>query len=165
MLAKDKMPFSTVEKEGFNTFIKYAIPLYKIPDRKTITSLMGGKNDVLSNMIKDELSAVKNIAITTDIWKDTLNAKSFLGVTTHFIRGDEYKSIVIGVIALSSNHTAEYIKDWLLQTVREWKISLESIVVIVSDNRIDNYLFYGPQKTTLIDFEHLLGIQILREEF
>ncbi|KMQ85153.1 zinc finger bed domain-containing protein 1-like protein [Lasius niger] len=118
MLAKDEMPYSTVEKEGFNTFVRYAIPLYKIPDRKTIISLIEGKYDVLSNMIKHELSTIKNIALTTDIWTDQLNTKSFLRVTSHFIRGDEYKSIVIGVTAFSNNHTVNYIKDWLLKTVK-----------------------------------------------
>ncbi|XP_066600045.1 zinc finger BED domain-containing protein 4-like [Prorops nasuta] len=40
MLAKDLLPYRTVEKEGFLLFTKSLAPLYKVPCRKTITNLM-----------------------------------------------------------------------------------------------------------------------------
>lgn len=52
MLAKDFMPFKTVEKEGFKLFLNCAAPFYKIPSRNIITKLMEEKYEVLSAITK-----------------------------------------------------------------------------------------------------------------
>nr|XP_012227644.1 PREDICTED: uncharacterized protein LOC105675227 [Linepithema humile] len=49
MIAKDNLPFATVEKQGFKTFMKIVAPLYKIPSRKKITSLIEEKYEFLSD--------------------------------------------------------------------------------------------------------------------
>jgi len=51
MIAKDNLPFATVEKEGFRTFMKIIAPLYKIPNRKKITSLVEEKYQFLSGFL------------------------------------------------------------------------------------------------------------------
>lgn len=68
MIAKDNLPFNTVEKEGFKYFIKIAVPLYKTPGRKTITTLIEEKYVVLSNIMKVKLSSVEYLCLTTDAW-------------------------------------------------------------------------------------------------
>ncbi|XP_029672945.1 zinc finger BED domain-containing protein 1-like, partial [Formica exsecta] len=93
MIAKDNLPFAIVEKEGFKTFMRIVAPLYKIPSRKKITSLVEEKYEFLSGMIKTQFSNIKNLCLTTDIWTDTLNTKSFLGLTAHFILKETYKSV------------------------------------------------------------------------
>lgn len=37
MIAKDKLPLSFVENEGFTTFVKKLKPLYVVPSRRTVT--------------------------------------------------------------------------------------------------------------------------------
>lgn len=133
MIAKDYLPFSTVEKEGFQTFMKTVAPLYKIPSRKKITSLIEERYEFLSDMIKTRFSNIKNLCITTDIWTDTLNTKSFLGFTAHYISKEIYESVIIGVTELNDRHTSENIKMWLLNMIHEWNINIKNIVV-VSDN-------------------------------
>ncbi|OXU20281.1 hypothetical protein TSAR_005908, partial [Trichomalopsis sarcophagae] len=121
MIAKDKMPYNTVEKEGFTTFVKYKAPLYKIPSRLTTTKLMKNQHD--------------SISLTADIWTVTLNNQSYLGVTSHYIYDDRYKSIVLCVTELAQQHyTACNIRTWLLDITKEWRINKESIMAIVSDN-------------------------------
>lgn len=134
MIAKDNMPFSTVENEGFLTFMKTVVPLYTIPSRRTVTRLLEGKYDLLSSMVKVQLSEIKDVSLTTDIWMDSLNTKSFLGVTSHFILNDEHKSVTIGVTELKERHTSDYITSWLLEITKDWNISKENIIVCVSDN-------------------------------
>ncbi|OXU19649.1 hypothetical protein TSAR_000963 [Trichomalopsis sarcophagae] len=134
MIAKDKIPYSTVENEGFETFVKYVAPLFKVPSRLTVTRLMQNKYDVLSEIIKTELSTVQSISLTADIWTDTLNNKSYIGVTYHYIFGNKHKSIMIGVTELTDHHTADNIKSWLLTIVQDWHINMDSIVAFVSDN-------------------------------
>lgn len=134
MIAKDNLPFATVEKEGFKTFMKTIAPLYKIPSRKKITSLIEEKYEFLSSMIKTQFLNIKNLCLTTDIWTDTINTKSFLGITAHYILKETYKSVTIGVIELNDRHTSDNIKLWLLNIICEWNIDKENIIVVVSDN-------------------------------
>lgn len=119
MIAKDHLPFNTVEKEDFQYMMKTIIPLYKIPGRKTITNLMEEKYELLSNIIKARLSTVDYLCLTTDVWTDTLNTKSYLGLTAHFIVQGKLSSLVIGVTELSERHTSDYLGQWLLQICTE----------------------------------------------
>ncbi|XP_066583331.1 E3 SUMO-protein ligase ZBED1-like [Prorops nasuta] len=134
MIAKDNMSFSTVEKEGFTTFVKTIAPLYKIPCRATITRLMEEKYQVLSSNIKSLLSNTKYMSLTTDIWTDPLNVKSFLGLTAHFIHEDKHKTVTIGVTELCDRHSSNNIQMWLLDVTEKWKIKQESVVTVVCDN-------------------------------
>ncbi|XP_077263673.1 E3 SUMO-protein ligase ZBED1-like isoform X2 [Temnothorax americanus] len=134
MIAKDNLPFRTVEKEGFKIYTNALLPLYKIPSRKTITYLMEQKYDLLSSMMKTQLSQVQYLSLTTDIWTESLNMKSFLGLTAHFLVDEHHKSVTIGVVEMTERHQSEYLKNWLLSLIDKWNIHMESIVVVVSDN-------------------------------
>ncbi|KYN21735.1 hypothetical protein ALC57_05886, partial [Trachymyrmex cornetzi] len=81
MLAKDNMPFSTVEKEGFYTLMKTLVPLYKIPCRKTITRCLEEKYEILSRLIKNQL-ATKYVSLTTDISTEKTAIKSLTIIAT-----------------------------------------------------------------------------------
>lgn len=78
MICKDNLPLNTTEKEGFIYFMRGIEPLYKIPGRKLITSMIDDKYDLLSKIIKEKMSKISSLTITTDVWTDTLNTKSFL---------------------------------------------------------------------------------------
>lgn len=134
MIAKDNLSFHTVEKEGFIAFMKTIAPMYKLPSRKSVTTLMKEKYEALSNIIKNQFSAIEHLSLTTDIWTDTLNVKSFLGVTSHFIFNNKHKSITVGVTELDERHTSQYLETWLIKIVEDWKINKDSIVVVVSDS-------------------------------
>lgn len=134
MIAKDNQPFQIVEDEGFQHFVKTAIPLYKVPDRKSITRLMEEKYELLSMVIKSKLSAVDAITLTSDVWTDTLNTRSYLGMTAHFISEDKLQSVMLGVTPLEERHTADYLSEWLLNTCTQWKIATEKVVAVVTDN-------------------------------
>ncbi|XP_036149072.1 uncharacterized protein LOC118647741 [Monomorium pharaonis] len=134
MIAKDNLPFATVEKEGFRNLMHTIIPLYKIPSRKTITTLIEEKYMMLSTIIKERLSLIENITLTADVWTDTLNTKSYLGVTGHYAWEDTMKSVTISVTELTQRHTAEYLGKWLFKICNEWGIKTDTITVIVTDN-------------------------------
>lgn len=84
MIEKDNLLLSTVEKQGFLTFMKCVAPLYSLPSQKKITKLIEEKYLFLFNFVRTQLSETKYIALTTDIWTDTLNTKSYIGVTAHY---------------------------------------------------------------------------------
>ncbi|OXU21973.1 hypothetical protein TSAR_011795 [Trichomalopsis sarcophagae] len=84
-IAKNNVPFDVVETEGFKVLMHKAVPLYKVPGRKTITRLTEEKYEVLSSIIKEELAAAQDICLTTDVWTETGNTRSFLGLTAHYL--------------------------------------------------------------------------------
>lgn len=134
MICKDNLPLNTSEKDGFKFFIKCVEPLYKVPSKKTITRLIDEKYHFLSNIIKKEILEVKALTITTDIWTETMNTNSFLGLTCHYIRDCKLKSITVGVTELTEPHKAEYLGTTLKNICDVWNISLHKVIAVVTDN-------------------------------
>jgi zinc finger BED domain-containing protein 1 (E3 SUMO-protein ligase ZBED1) len=135
MLAKDNLPFSTVEAEGFKTFMATCVPLYKIPSRRTVTKLVDDKYDVLAAKFKSSIANVKNFVLTTDAWTETMTTRSYLGVTCHFLNGSvDMSAGVLGVYELNSSHTADYLASVLVASCQEWGIKLDDVVAVVTDN-------------------------------
>ncbi|CAH1104399.1 unnamed protein product [Psylliodes chrysocephalus] len=134
MITKDNLPLNTTEKVGFKYFVQTTTPLYTIPGRKSVTALIDDKYDVLVRCLKSKISNINHFNLTTDIWTETMNTKSFLGITCHYIDEDKLKSIVIAVYELSSNHTAEYITDIIKKVCESWDICINKISAVVTDN-------------------------------
>ncbi|KAL4126633.1 hypothetical protein QTP88_010845 [Uroleucon formosanum] len=125
MIVKDNMPLSFTEKDGFMHFMKIVLPLYKVPSRKTFTTLLSLKYDVLSASVKSKLSLT-----------DTINTKSFLGITGHCLSLCKLKleSISLGVLELDERHTSVNIADWLNDALNTWGINKSQIFLVVTDN-------------------------------
>ncbi|CAH1114843.1 unnamed protein product [Psylliodes chrysocephalus] len=112
MLAKDTLPLNTVEKEGFKNLMKVTVPLYKIPGRSKMTNMVDEKYNILSYKMKEIIKNVTNISLSTDVWTDTLNTRSFLGLTCHFIHGNDLKSVSIGVTELNQKNCCCSDRQW-----------------------------------------------------
>ncbi|XP_063931833.1 zinc finger BED domain-containing protein 4-like [Zophobas morio] len=134
MITVDHLPLSFTERKGFQYFKKVALPLYKAPGRSTITRQVDEKYTVLSSKIKDKFKLVDNFCLTTDAWTDSLNNRSFLGLTVHYLQETELKSITIGVFLLENKHTYDYIGTTLLHCCHEWNISKDKITAVITDN-------------------------------
>lgn len=154
MIAKDNMPLSTTEKLGFKFFMNKALSLYKIPSRKSITNLMKSKYEVLSSLVKSKLSLIEYLTITADIWTDTINTKSFLGVTVHFLNLSKLnlENVTIGVLELGECHTSSNICDWFDNILKDWGIKKHQIVTVVTDSG-ENIM--SAVKTTFGNEKHL----------
>ncbi|XP_070167962.1 E3 SUMO-protein ligase ZBED1-like [Polyergus mexicanus] len=75
----------------------------------TVTQIIDVKYDLLSLKIKEKIKEINAMSLTTDIWTDTLNTKSYLGLTGHFIDEEKLQSITFGVTELEERHNAEYL--------------------------------------------------------
>lgn len=122
MVAKDNMAFASVEKDGFKYLMTTIAPLYKMPGRKTIITQMEEKYNVLSALKRKELSTIDHLTLTSDIWTDTLNIRSYLGVTAHYAVHEHLTSVTIGVTELTERHTANNISKWMSDICAEWRI-------------------------------------------
>lgn len=84
--------------------------------------------------MKVKLSSVEYLCFTTDVWTDTLNTRSYLGTTAHFVFNEKLTSIIIGVTKLNERHTSDYLGQWLLSICTEWDIQIDNVVTVVTDN-------------------------------
>ncbi|XP_046748856.1 zinc finger BED domain-containing protein 4-like [Diprion similis] len=134
VICKDSQPLTTVEREGFRELIAYVAPNYKLPCRKIFARHLDQKYEKLSGDYEDIFKTVKNITLTTDLWTDTLNTRSFLRVTAHFWKGSEIASVILGVYEFITSHTAANLQEKLRNVCQEWGITIDKISAVVTDN-------------------------------
>lgn len=70
------------------------------------------------------------------MWTDTLNTKSYIGLTGHFIDVESKKlaSVTFGVRELNDKHIAEYLGQQINSMCQEWQIHSESVMSVITDN-------------------------------
>lgn len=130
----DNRPFSTVEGKGFLQLMRVVCPLYKVPSRETIKSRIDDKYDAISNIFKTYIINAESYCMTYDIWTETMQNKSFVGVTVHFLEKSELLSGTIGVFELTESHTSAYVTEKLQDIFTEWNISIDKVSAVITDN-------------------------------
>lgn len=105
-----------------------------MPSRTTLRRWLDEKYEAISETFKTRLSTIEDITLTMDIWSDTLNMKSFLGVAAHFGIDIELFAATLGVYELNQRHTSEYMADMLIKTCQEWGKHKENLTDVVTDN-------------------------------
>ncbi|CAG9830093.1 unnamed protein product [Diabrotica balteata] len=136
MIGKDNLPHSSVEKEGFAHFMKIALPLFKVPSRKTVTEILSGKYSAAMDIIRAKFSEVTHFSLTADICTVTNTSKGFLVITAHFIDPQEHNSLetmMLGVRRLRERHTGDYICQTMNEVLDEFGIPLARVVGICTD--------------------------------
>lgn len=132
----DHKPFSVVEGKGFVKLLKDVVPLYKIPSRETIKKRIDEKYEAMSEAFKHYITGAENYCLTYDIWTETMQNKSFVGITIHFLENSKLKSGSLGVFELFERHTAEYVQRRLYDIFNEWNISIDKVTAIVTDSTV-----------------------------
>lgn len=133
-ICKDYRPFAVVEGEGFKRLIKELAPSYKIPSVTTLKNALDEKYEVTKSILKSCLLAAPHVCITFDAWTETMNEKSFLGVTVHYLKDISLKTHCLAVAELKERHTAQYICEILDRILSDWQIDKNKIVTVVTDN-------------------------------
>lgn len=168
MICRDSQPISIVDDDGFKYLLKVTAPMYKVPSRRTIDSLIDTKYEYISNLMKAELQKVPYVCLTTDIWTETHKSRSFLGITAHFISdsyidskgGFHMENVTIGAFELNERHTGENIAIEISTKCSEWGISSERVITVVTDGGANMIkaveIAYGKKHTYC--FAHLLNL-------
>ena len=165
MIAVDRQPFSVVEDRGFRNLLGILAPLYTVPCQKTITARTDEKFQVLSSNIKEKLSKIRHFSLTTDLWTDPLNTRSYIGVTVHYINYEDCRleEISLGMKELEDSHTAENLSQALTEILNEWAIKPDAVVAAVTDNASNIvkaiYNTFG-QRKHLPCFAHTLNLVV-----
>ncbi|KAL7289126.1 hypothetical protein TKK_0017072 [Trichogramma kaykai] len=135
------LPVSTVDKPSFRDYSKCLNSNYTPPGRKKMTELLEKKYLYLSEKLKKTLAELPALSLTTDIWTDSLNTKNYLGLTVHYIQGNDLKTAIIGVQELDKSHTSENIQFWIESllkngTQRIHKLWQQSQMVLLISNQL-----------------------------
>lgn len=141
MICRDSQPISIVDDEGFKYLLKVTAPLYKVPSRRTIDTLLDSKYDYVSGLVKSQLAKVSFVCLTTDIWTETHRTKSFLGITAHFISDSfiepttdlQLQNVTIGAFELTERHTGEHLATVLSSKCTQWNIEQDKVITVVTD--------------------------------
>ncbi|CAN0881691.1 Putative AC transposase [Linum grandiflorum] len=151
MIVLDELPFSFVEKEGFNGVMKEASPLFKMPSRKTIRAdclrlFLDGKES-LKMFFKSK--CVGRVSITTDCWTSVQNF-NYICITAHFVGVDWklYKKI-INFRRIFSHKGADIAKI-VATCLEEWQLTKISAITV--DNASANDAAIETLKKTMIDW-------------
>ncbi|KAG8234167.1 hypothetical protein J437_LFUL013469 [Ladona fulva] len=144
MICKDNFPLNIVEGKGFLKLMKSVVPHFKVPSRKTIRKLINCKYEVESEKMKNEIKATENYSLTTDIWTESGNTISYLGLTVHYLKNGSFKAGILVISELRSNHTAEYLRNVIQGLCKEWYIDLNKVVSVVTDNGMKD--LFGEEK-------------------
>ncbi len=88
MVLIDMLPFSCVEKEGFQHFVSVLRPAYGLPSRGKLTELIEAQyNERRLQLMSFCRNQGKYVSYTTDLWKSA--AKDYyISVALHFIDDD-----------------------------------------------------------------------------
>lgn len=84
MIVKDGQPFSIVEDEGFQNFIKILDPSYSIPSCKTVKAMVAARYTVTKEKALAEIKQTSGVSLTADMWT-SVNMDAYLGVTCHYV--------------------------------------------------------------------------------
>lgn len=134
MIVKDNLPIDHVHGEGFKLMMKNLAPHYLVPDRKTIRRKIDTLYNRMIELKREEIANVKNISMTFDLWKDTHNQSSYLGITGHYIKDWEICSVLLSCFIMTERHTSENICKSLNEVLKFWNIDSNKVVACVTDN-------------------------------
>uniref|UniRef100_A0A3B5A3U7 BED-type domain-containing protein n=1 Tax=Stegastes partitus TaxID=144197 RepID=A0A3B5A3U7_9TELE len=134
MMVTDMRPLSMVEDEGFQKMISTFNPKYALPSRAHFAKMMEKKYEDIKGKLKNTLTEIDGIALTTDIWT-SVAAEAYLGVTCHFL-GEDWgmKSHSLTTMPLEERHSAENIADGIKDVIAKFDIPPEKIKAVVHDN-------------------------------
>lgn len=88
----EKLPtFCCRRRKRIYRLIKELRPSYEIHSITTIKNTFDGKYKDTKSILKNCLLAKSHLSVTFDGWTETMNEKSFFGVTVHYLENISLK--------------------------------------------------------------------------
>ncbi|XP_040361816.1 zinc finger BED domain-containing protein RICESLEEPER 2-like [Rosa chinensis] len=134
MIVMDELPFSFVEKKGFNRFCGRVCPLFKVPSRRKLVrrflSIYDAQKKELSKTMKEY-----RVCLTTDTWTSVQNI-NYMVLTAHFIDVDWKMHKRVINFCVIQNHQGATIGRLIESCLLQWEI--EKVLTITVDNASAN---------------------------
>ena len=135
-VASSSVPHSIVENDEFRSLILTLDPRYQVPSRTLISVETDRLLLALKGKIQSYLIDAQKVSICADVWTKKGMTTSYLGLTVHFYCRSDLKRHVatIAVRRLPHPHTADNIKALMDEVLLEWKIPLNKVKIVITDN-------------------------------
>jgi hypothetical protein len=151
--------FNMIDNISFKEFIGTVDRRLQTPTRKTVKGWVKEYYEKGKIVLKEKLSTINSIALTTDIWTSGAN-HSYSSLMAHFIN-EEWQSnfILLDCSFIATPHTQNMIYDWLIFAIKEWEIE-KRVVSITSDTASNGaaaiaQLSRDLKKSTGVDILHV----------
>lgn len=137
-IIKDLLPFSEIEKEGFQELVGGLIGPLVLKSRRSMARLLNKKYDKQKQILIAELKNVEHVSTTADCW--TSHCHSFLGMTAHWHgEGKNSNDIIrrsacLGVRRVYGSHTYGVLARAMADMHAEFKIS-SKVNCTITDNK------------------------------
>ena len=134
-LAKDMMPYDTVNAACFCHMLHEIEPRYVPPDRKSVaTNYMPKLYEREKARVQQQIEGINRFAITTDIWTSRAH-HSYIGTTVHYVDAAyNLQSHMLGTCEFSDSHTAVNIAEAPQQILQDWKLPTDCLSAATTDN-------------------------------
>ena len=133
-LAKDMVPFYTIEKPGFKRLVSVFDKQYDLPSGKYFSQVAVPS---LYNNIRDEVAAeisnVEYYSATTDLWSSE-GLKPYLSYTIHYIDQWEMKSRCLQTLFMPQDHTGENLAEAMQNALEAWGLEECKQVCVTTDS-------------------------------
>lgn len=131
-LAKDMLPFHTVEKEGYKRMIHKLDPRYNMPSRKYFSKT--AMYEECRGRLQTALSTADFYGSTADMWSSRAT-EPYISLTVHYITSDwSLNSCCIQTSFFPDDHTGQNITSGLKQFLQEWNLDEEKQVCLTTDS-------------------------------
>ena len=134
-IAKDSMPFTTIEKPGFLKMLHTFDPRYVPPGRKYISkTAVPHLYNATREKVEMELKKIQFFSSTTDLWSsETLHP--YMSYTIHYVDKEwKMRSFCLQTAFLPTDHTGDNLAEALEATIDGWNLKKEHQVCITTDN-------------------------------
>ena len=114
-IAKDLMPTSVVQGDGFHKLLEKLEPRYQLPSWKTLSDRVISTmyNSVKDSKVLPWLKEAKYISLTSDCWTSRVN-QGYISSTAHFlkVKSDwQFEHFVLESKELPGSHTVEHLAE------------------------------------------------------
>ncbi|VDP05092.1 unnamed protein product [Heligmosomoides polygyrus] len=129
LIADCSLPLRVVSTASFKKFVTSLNPAHKPPTRRSILSILKSNVDDIDAANRNLFADPNFFANTMDCWSSFSSGTGLLAITSHTRTSAILDCVPMGL----SSHTAELIKEKLLQCLRRLEVNEESISAMVAD--------------------------------
>ncbi|XP_055350017.1 uncharacterized protein LOC129596698 [Paramacrobiotus metropolitanus] len=158
--------YSSVDHPLLKKFCRILNPRFRKPSKSTVATQCPKFYATMKDRIK---AAIKNckglITMCVDIWTKRGLTESFLGITAHFVDNNMTRwSVTLAVKLFPGRHTGERIRELILEVLKEYGISEEDILIVVTDNGSNMVAALNDVERELTEDEELEIIEMAMSE-
>ncbi|CAI5682892.1 unnamed protein product [Oreochromis niloticus] len=124
------------ESIAFKNFSNSLEPKFRTPGAARVNCLIGAKVDIAKQKLKELIKEARKLTLCVDGWSKRGLTASFMGVSACFYHppGGQVHHALPNLHRLEHPHTGEAIARCIDQTLEEWAVGKEKVLLVVTDN-------------------------------